>query len=296
MYKFILRIYFAIRTSWFIWFYFINRKSRILFQKNIPKLDAIQARILKELTKTGIARTTLDELFQGENKLYILKEYTSYLYDNNDNIQTTERKKFLKDLWDPTAPLDFTNPFIKLALNRKLLDIVNSYMRMWTKLMYAALQITVPVQEGSPAQASQRWHRDPQEKRMCKVFIYLNDVDEDAGPFIYIPGSTFGNKYGRLFPQRSPEGIYPPEGAVEKVIPPNDIKVQTGKAGTVIFCDTSGLHRGGYATQKERIMFTAFFAAPSFKEKVWYKLPDNLDEIAKNLDEAAKFALTNPKT
>ena len=40
------------------------------------------------------------------------------------------------------------------------------------------------------------------------------------------------------------------------VIPPEAIKTFTGKAGTMIFCDTSGLHQGGYATGKERIMST----------------------------------------
>ena len=39
-------------------------------------------------------------------------------------------------------------------------------------------------------------------------------------------------------------------------VPKNDIRVCTGRAGTVVFCDTTTLHRGGYATKSERTMFT----------------------------------------
>jgi ectoine hydroxylase-related dioxygenase (phytanoyl-CoA dioxygenase family) len=144
---------------------------------------------------------------------------------------------------------------------------------MWTKLNYYDLAITLPIEEGSAPVQSQRWHRDNEEKRMCKMFIYLSDVDETAGPFTYIPGTVRGQRLGHLFPQRPPEGNYPPEGALGKVVPENERRIMTGRAGTVIFCDTTGLHRGGYATKRERLMYTVFFTAPSWTDKRYYTMP-----------------------
>jgi len=39
-------------------------------------------------------------------------------------------------------------------------------------------------------------------------------------------------------------------------------------------------------------MFTAFYTAPTFKEKSWYKLPENFQELSSKLEETAKFALS----
>ena len=72
--------------------------------------------------------------------------------------------------------------------------------------------------EGSEAVSSQRWHRDPEDRKLCKVFIYLNDVDENAGHFTYVKGSHYLGKWGKLFPQKPPKGFYPPSGAVENIV------------------------------------------------------------------------------
>ena len=66
-----------------------------------------------------------------------------------------------------------------------------------------------------------------------------------------------------------------------------------GKAGTMIFCDTAGIHRGGYATKNERIMFTAGYRTPASPWPVRYKLTDVAKkEIAElRLSEPVRYAL-----
>jgi hypothetical protein len=138
---------------------------------------------------------------------------------------------------------------------------------MWRKLKYMTLNETIPVGDEAP-QHSQKWHRDPEEKRQMKTFIYLNDVDSETGPFTYVKRSQFGSPiYGNLFPQELPLGVYPPDGAVEKAVAAEDIISATGKAGTLIFCDTAGLHRGGYAKSKSRMMFTGFYPSALWTER-----------------------------
>jgi hypothetical protein len=157
---------------------------------------------------------------------------------------------------------------------------------------YATLNITDPIGE-DPPRDSMLWHRDPEDKRMCKMFIYLTDVDENSGPFIYVKQSTYGRKYGSYLPQRPPKGYYPVEGAVEKKVEGNDITVCTGKAGTVVFADTSGLHKGGYAKLNKRVMFTAGYCTRVSRAKIQYKKigKDFADYLVTPLQT---FAITHP--
>jgi hypothetical protein len=66
-----------------------------------------------------------------------------------------------------------------------------------------------------------------------------------------------------------PYGVYPPREAVEAQFTPAQRKVCTGAAGTLILADTSGLHRGGHAAQRPRLLFHAIYAsdgvAPALK-------------------------------
>jgi hypothetical protein len=174
----------------------------------------------------------------------------------------------------------------------EILAIANAYLGMWTRMTQLDLRKTLALgNEHIPTQ-SQKWHRDPEEKRMLKCFIYLSDVVGDAGPFTYARKSTYGNRYGSLFPQRPPEGSYPLEDDVRRMIPAADITPMTGSAGTVIFCDTSGLHFGGRARSKERIMFTSSYNSSAFTEGARYIMPDGLRDDIGRLPAEVQFALS----
>jgi len=127
--------------------------------------------------------------------------------------------RFLGESWfSPIINLD--NPFIKTSITPKVLDIINSYIGVCSKLIYFEIAITNLLEEGKAPMGSQRWHRDPGMKRMVKMFIYLTDVDEKSGPFTYILQSHAGGKWRNLYRQKQfgRRGIYPPEGAVEKAV------------------------------------------------------------------------------
>lgn len=286
----LIEVFFRARQSYPVWFYALNRKPRKLFRQNPPRLNEVQKRVVRDLKETGIAVTHLDELFPGENLLLLLVSHSQKL---RDKAKVQSGKTFLRYLWDRSPALDFKNPFVKLSLNEKLLDAVNSYLEMYSRLFQLTLNITRVIGEGVPPFLSQRWHRDPEDKRMLKLFIYLTDVDEVAGPFSYIPYSKYGLKWGKVFPQRPPVGFYPPDGAVEKLFSKEAIKICTGRAGTTIFCDTTGLHKGGYAVQKERVMFTVGYRTPVSAWRTDFKHPPNLEEEMRdaNLGKNARFAV-----
>ena len=258
-----------------------------MWRKAAPELLPWQERVIRDMRRDGIACTSLEEMFGEREQLATLERFAAQAKLTTG--RPNRKKRFLFDYWPQSGPLDTSNPFLSLSLGNEALQLANAYLELRTKLNYFHLADTLP-EDSTEAIDSQRWHRDPEEQRLCKMFVYLTDVDETAGPFTYVRGSTRGGIYGSLFPQQRPLGAYPDNAEVERAIDPSDIVTMTGKAGTVIFCDTSGLHKGGHATGKVRTMFTAFYTSPWWVERPHYTLP--ADILASDYSPDAAYALS----
>jgi hypothetical protein len=156
------------------------------------ELDAESKRIVFDLKSTGIAISTLQELFPSKASS-LLEEFVAFTTRTESLVKNV--KTYLLNYWEQIPALDWHNPFLRFSLEPQLLSIAQHYMGMWPRLNYYHLAKALPVGDAKPT-ASQNWHRDPEEKRMLKVFVYLNDVNEDGGPFMFIPESTRNLKYG----------------------------------------------------------------------------------------------------
>lgn len=263
----LLAPYYRLRTIWPVWFFILNRRARILYKESNPRLSITQQKIVTSLEQTGLAITSLEELFCDKSLEGRLSLHTAQFFST---AKEHSRKEFFVELFEKFPLIDMHNPFVGVLLHRTILDIVNSYLSVCAKLNYFSCTLTRVTPSGSDRIQSQRWHRDPEDRRLCKVFIYLTDVDETSGPFQYIAGSHDRGQWRQTFPQRPPQGSYPPDGAVERLIPSEAVRTCTAKSGSVIFCDTSGLHRGGYATEKERLLFTAVYISSASPWQIRY--------------------------
>jgi hypothetical protein len=85
------------------------------------------------------------------------------------------------------------------------------------------------------------WHLDQEDSRILKIVVYLSDVDDDGGPFEYIPVS-------REQPHRLARGSKKrvrDHEAFEDAVPPEFRRAVVGPRGTVGFVDTCRMfHRG----------------------------------------------------
>lgn len=281
---------FAIRTSFTVWFWILNAEPRRKFERTaVPPGNATRT-IITGLQKDGIAVTSMKELSSGKKLLEDLDRYAKELLPKA-NIR--QGKPFLKTLWEEDMILEMSNPFMRLAISEEVLSVVNGYMGMFAKFFFSALDLTLKVPETAPRVRSQNWHRDPEDKKMVKMFVYLSDVDTGAGPFTYIKGSHMGGRWAHIFPQKPPKGSYPPEEEVTNIIPKSDITVATGKAGTVVFADTAGLHRGGYAHHSERLMFTAEYSSKASLRPIKYRYPHTFAQDIQRLSPQAQYAVSN---
>jgi ectoine hydroxylase-related dioxygenase (phytanoyl-CoA dioxygenase family) len=280
-----------------------NRASRRRLKHERIELDETQQRVVEALKAEGFCVLPIAELFddpgvwarlEDEAKRFVAE--TEQGLDREAAGGDSGLRRTSKDFVVRKYAFDVTlgpdDPWVSLAVGPRLLDLANAYLGLWSKLEYVDLWYTKPTAADAERRASQRWHRDYNDRHLLKVFIYLADVDEEAGPFEYVPRSAPGTELGDLWPWRPLGDTYPPQDELAERIADRPVQTFTGPKGTMIFCNTSGFHRGGFATGKPRILATFTYASPAALKALSER---NFQLAATNgaeLSEAARYALS----
>jgi ectoine hydroxylase-related dioxygenase (phytanoyl-CoA dioxygenase family) len=250
-----------------------NRAARRRHAHRPPVLDSVQESILAELRTEGYAVRPFSELVQDEATWAELdREATRFAAETESELARESEggesglrrrpgKEFVVRKYAYEVQLPFDDPWLRLGLNKRLLDIANTYLGMWTKLEYVDVWYTPPADE-SERKSSQRWHRDFNDRHLLKAFLYLVDVDEETGPFEYVPRSAPGGELDHLWPWRPLGDNYPPDDELAEKIEGKSVSFVAPK-GTLIFCNTSGFHRGGFASGKPRTLATVTYSSPA---------------------------------
>jgi len=111
------------------------------------------------------------------------------------------------------------------------------------------------------------------------------------GPFQYVAGSQPGGPYADDWGWQPLGQHYPTEEELEHRVPASAVQTFTGPAGTLLFCNTAGFHRGGFSTTKPRVLATATYSSPASLASLTvrsYEYAGSLDD----LDGPTRFALT----
>ena len=284
-----------------------NRASQRRFRSSEPPLDDLQHRLVANLRENGIAITSFSELID-DSELWTALETDIDAFakqaatDVRDELeQPTGKRDYYISRWaarhrDPgrlERRVSIDDPWVTLGLSNRMLDVVNAYRGLWTKLLSVDNVYTVPFPENEQRVGAQNWHRDPEDLHVVKVFLYFSDVDDEAGPFQYVQGSAEGGRYGDAWPWRVTGGGYPPTGELEKLVAPSDRVSAKGRAGTIIFCDTSGWHRGGFAKSKPRTLSIHTYVSPASIAAKRTKPQISIDGSGVNgrLGDVARFAV-----
>ncbi len=249
-----------------------NRTARRRLARRPPQLDGRQQALVAELDRHGYAVTSFSDFFQDEGLWAEIKTQGARFQEETEAALAGERaqqlkrhagKEFVVRLLSYGVDLGLDDPWFRACLSRRLLDVANAYLRLWSKLEYVDLWYSIPQPPDAERQASQRWHRDYNDRHLLKAFLYLVDVDEETGPFQYVPGSQPGGPYADAWPWRPLGQTYPPEEELARRIPAEAVKTFTAPKGTLILCNTSGFHRGGFATGRPRVLATCTYSSPA---------------------------------
>jgi len=102
---------------------------------------------------------------------------------------------------------------------------------------------------GRPAAKGTQWyHRDWDNIRSVRFFLYLTDVDETSGAHQFVTGSHLSEEMVEI--NRIPdERVLATYGA-------DQVATLTGPAGTCLVADTFGVHRGLLPRERSRLMMT----------------------------------------
>jgi hypothetical protein len=201
------------------------------------------------------------------------------------------KKKYLRPMLDQ-RDIDGNPDLIGFALNPKLLAAASLYFGAPASLRSVQYYYTP---QNTTEAGSQMLHFDHIGERQLKLFIYLAEVEDDTGPFVFIPadassrvldslGLTWDEAHVRRFE----------DDEVAAIVPAGEMVTLKGPAGAGGMVDTTRcLHYGGRARRGERHMLIIQYTRPGdamdvpIKVHPRYGRPSDLTALQQRALEAA---------
>src|ERR1700722_1860436 len=214
-------------------------RAKRLHEAHLPHLRDSDARIVEDLKTSAVSITSLEAMgLEGVDALLA----DAYALVARHSPWT---RSFQADGADIVAH----DKIIRWGLSDRLLDIAENYLGV--PVGYDGINAFFTKADGMETGA-RRWHRDTEDRRMLKIALYLNDVDEDGGPLQVLrrqlPDSC--RMVRGKFPTLRQEQL---EKALGDFDPDRDVVTCTGKASTMVFADTAAVyHRGKPASARDR--------------------------------------------
>jgi len=256
-----------------------------LYQENSNKID----------DKLGYLLTD-DSFFK--NSQLIMKVYSDTNSIISKNIENQGgSKSFLKNILDINDLEKFPS-ILKLGLEPKILSTVSTYLK--SSPLLVKVKLLKSKVNNDLNTSSQLFHLDHDDRNNVKVFIHLNDVDRDTGPFTLVAkdlSKKFANEKNYKYIGK---GSHIKEADASSLYK-KQIQV-LGPKGTVLLVDTCNVfHYGSAQNIKERyVLYFHYVKYSSFTYSAFFLnlLPQKFLKnyfpylrYAKNLKDERIFAL-----
>ena len=191
-------------------------------------------------------------------------------------------------------PLVSTIAVADIAFDDRLVDIASMFFGCVPTLNNAQLRkskatvLAEDILQGNGK--TTLFHCDKDGPRFIKMFLYLDDVDEDNGPFTYVHKSHLEKFDGwRSSYRRSHEEI-------ENIYGKDRIKYLTGNVGDLIIANTKGFHKGKKVIKNERLLLTIYYnvhttewlpnhCSGRIKKDFFEQLPEHKKPVADYLEK-----------
>ncbi|AIQ95314.1 hypothetical protein [Prochlorococcus sp. MIT 0604] len=146
---------------------------------------------------------------------------------------------YLKDVlqYRLFSPNKFIKEVEEIIFDEQILEIAKAYLGVEPKIENCVIWISLPTDKDTSGENLYGYHYDIDDYKFLKLFVYLNDVDENSGPHSYIKKSLNDKSIYKSIRRRlSYKNVHKRY--------PNKEEVLTGKKGTGFFEDTYGYHKG----------------------------------------------------
>jgi hypothetical protein len=131
-----------------------------------------------------------------------------------------------------------------------ILEVVERYLGCKPTIGYVAAWWSL--KGHAQGEHAELFHRDVDDWRFLKLFVYLTDVDDEAGPHAFVSGSQSVAKLLRI-------GRYADDQVIE-VFGPDAIRYFRGPRGTAFLEDTFGLHKGSPPKYRNRLVLQVVYS------------------------------------
>lgn len=178
-------------------------------------------------------------------------KFAQQIRDERKNMPTKKKADYNPTILDPKRYED-APPIFDLILSDEILQIAADYLGEIPVLMSVKLWCT-PVNDH--LKGSQLFHLDNQKwlLRRSKFLINMDDVDEDCGPFTFLPGDISEHISKSIGTMKNQGRV--PDDVVFKYCKPGDTVSLKGPAGTGGFVDSSRcFHFGARVRKGERLL------------------------------------------
>jgi hypothetical protein len=189
------------------------------------------------------------------------------------NLLTSEQCLEVREYLEPLTMVDPRNPFGEFTLDTVppgchigqyresemlacpyLLDIANDPRLVDAASAYLGCKPVISTFRAwwsfggfTEPKDAEYFHRDVDDWKFVKLFVYLTDVGPDNGPHVFVKGSQRSNRLLELRRHSDAE--------VEDVFGKDAVLSITGAQGSAFFEDTFGFHKGTVCRTGRRLLF-----------------------------------------
>lgn len=228
--------------------FFIKRRTKQIGKSVIPKkigktVNVSSSEIAeKGFTKIGVLLidAEVEALIKKIKDLELFdpfrKNLGTFKQDSiPDQVHVANYKR--KDLIKIPEILDIAN-------NSNILEAVQDFLGATPTISNVNMWWSISGKK--EAEQAQLFHRDVDDFKFCKLFIYLTDVEMENGPHVYVEGSSASEKLRKIRRYQDSE--------IHEAFGKDSVKYFTAPKGSSFIVDTYGFHKGFLPQKGKRLL------------------------------------------
>ncbi len=240
-------------TVKFVMDFIVNRKAKSLGKLNLK--DGASLFVTSEKKKTHIQNLSQDGYSVLDTKLN--SELVNTIVKYSEQIKCFDPYHPDFNAIDPANPPKETHiahfkredlvrfkPILDIANDPGVLEVVQEFLG--AKPTISNVNMWWSFGGRKQAEHAQLFHRDLDDWRFCKLFIYLTDVNAASGPHIYVKGSSQSPKFRKIRRYSDAE--------IENAFGKENILKFMEPKGTSFLVDTYGFHKGLLPEREDRLL------------------------------------------
>ncbi len=192
----------------------------------------------------------------------IIKDIDKFINKYPEEIYNVNDKNSDLRLWGFE---NFSEEAKKYLLNKELSQIITNYDIFFKNEKSFVLGAKLIANNHHIGSGGGKWHKDRTNRKFkyCKALVYLNDVDENNGPFQYVKGSHKSSFLIKNFIKKNFD--FSKKNFSNEEIDnnfSNNVVTFSKPKGTVIIFDGTGIHRGKPIKKNYRYALTNYYRNP----------------------------------